>query len=59
MRANYRVYAQARTTVAALLLALVACVFLAYRGAHEVENIYKDGLYHQYGFPCIEDAFMV
>ncbi len=42
MRADYRVYAhiscQSRAIVAS------ACTLLAYMGAHQVENIYKDGL---------------
>ncbi len=43
MSADYRVYAhishQSRSVVAS------AYGFLAYTGAHQVENIYKDGLY--------------
>ncbi len=50
IRVDYRVYAQAsrhsRGHVAS------ACAFLAYTGAHQVENNYKDELYMQ-AYPCV------
>ncbi len=43
MRADYRVYAYKSRQSGAVAS---ACAFLAYTGAHQVENIYKDGLYY-------------
>ena len=43
LRAEYRVYAQASRHSRGVVAN--ACAFLAYTGAHQVENIYKDGLY--------------
>ncbi len=40
MCANYRVYAN----ISRRSRAVVACALLAYTGAHQVENIYKDEL---------------
>ncbi len=42
MRVNYCVYAQALRQSRDIVAS--ACAFLAYMGAHQVENIYKDGL---------------
>ncbi len=42
MRADYRVYAWASHHSHGVVAS--ACAFLAYTGAHQVENIYKDEL---------------
>ncbi len=52
MHANYRIYARASRHSRGVVAS--ACAFLAYTGAHQVENNYKDELYNKiciYTFP--------
>ncbi len=52
MCADYRVYAQALRQSPAVVAS--DCAFLAYTGAYQLENIYKDELYHSTTKECFQ-----